>query len=166
MIDSTIRSGTLPWTRSCFVCGEENPHGLHLKSRVEDGDVVLEHMTRQEDLGYRHLVHGGISMTLLDEVMTWAAILSTRRMCVAAELTVRLKRPIVADQRINVRAGIPAGKSRVVKTTAVITGDDGRVLASASGKYVPMGGDVPAACAEDFVGSSDSLDPSDLFSGA
>jgi len=27
----------LPWTRSCFVCGEQNPIGLNLRFRIEDG---------------------------------------------------------------------------------------------------------------------------------
>ena len=68
-------TGTLPWTKTCFVCGEDNPNGLRLRSRVEGDRIVLSHVTRDSDLGYRHLVHGGISMTLLDEVMTSFAIL-------------------------------------------------------------------------------------------
>ena len=74
----TIPTGTLPWTKSCFVCGQENPHGLHLKCRVDDGQVILEYTTQERDLGWRSIVHGGIVMTLMDEVMTWAAILAAR----------------------------------------------------------------------------------------
>jgi hypothetical protein len=40
MIDPAL-NGTLPWTKSCFVCGEANRRGLRLRSRVENGVVVL-----------------------------------------------------------------------------------------------------------------------------
>ena len=102
---STAASSALPRTRSCFVCGVENPHGLHTHSRVEGERVVIEYTARECDCGYRRLVHGGIAMTLLDEAMTWAAILAAGRMCVAAELTTRLRRPMTAGDRLRIEDG-------------------------------------------------------------
>lgn len=151
-----IPSGTLPWTKSCFVCGESNPHGLRLRSRVEGDRVVLSYTTREADLGYRHLVHGGISMTLLDEVMTWAAILSFERSCVAAELTVRLKQPVSVNQCLRVEGWTAAAKSRLVLTAGRILDEAGYELATAEGKYVPMGSSEHALCVEDFVMSPDA----------
>lgn len=150
-------SGTLPWTRSCFVCGEGNPHGLHLRSRVEGDRIVLRHTTRASDLGYRHLVHGGISMTLLDEVMTWAAILTLRRACVAAELTVRLKQPVLVDRTIRVEGWVREARSRLVLAEGQVLDEQGGVLAQASGKYVPMPAAGLPLCEKDFVNSPDAL---------
>jgi len=149
--------GILPWTKTCFVCGEDNPHGLQERSRVEGDRVVLTHVTRVEDLGYRHLVHGGISMTLLDEVMTWAGILTFKRACVAAELTVRLHRPIQAGQSIRVEGWIVSAKSRLVATEGRIVDEQLGVLAMAVGKYVPMPGDGLHLCLNDFVESPEAL---------
>ena len=56
--------GVLPWTKSCFVCGEQNPRGLHLRSRVEGELVIIDYTPRETDLGYRQIVHGGIAMTM------------------------------------------------------------------------------------------------------
>ena len=70
---------TLPWTRACFVCGQENPHGLRLRCRLEDGRAVLLHTAREADLGWKTFVHGGILMALLDEAMAWAAMARLRR---------------------------------------------------------------------------------------
>jgi len=149
--------GTLPWTRTCFVCGEDNPHGLQGRSRVEGDRVVLTHVTRAADLGYRHLVHGGIAMTLLDEVMTWAAILTLKRACVAAELTVRLRQPILEGQSIRVEGSIFKAKSRLVETEGRIVDDGQIVLATAVGKYVAMPGEGLHLCLKDFVESPGAI---------
>ena len=156
-------SGTLPWTRSCFVCGQDNPHGLRLRSRVEGDRVALDYTTREADLGYRHLVHGGITMTLLDEVMTWAAIIASQRACVAAELTVRLRKPIVVGQRLRVEGWVTAAKGRLLTAEGVVCHETRQVLASASGKHMPMSPDQFRLCAKDFVISPDSIHPDRLM---
>lgn len=149
--------GVLPWTKTCFVCGENNPHGLRGRSCVEGDRVVLTHMTRAADLGYRHLVHGGIAMTLLDEVMTWAGILTFKRACVAAELTVRLRQPILAGQMIRVEGWIAKAKSRLVEVEGRILDARQEVLATAVGKYVPMPGEGLHLCLKDFVDSPGAI---------
>ncbi|MEI8138911.1 MAG: PaaI family thioesterase [bacterium] len=149
--------GTLPWTKTCFVCGEDNPHGLRGHSCVEGDRVVLTHVTRAADLGYRHLVHGGISMTLLDEVMTWAAILTFKRACVAAELTVRLQQPILVGQSIRVEGWITRAKARLVEAGGRIVDSRQVVLATAVGKYVPMSGEGLRLCLKDFVESPGAI---------
>ncbi len=150
--------GILPWTKTCFVCGEDNPKGLHLRSRVEGDRVVLTHVTRESELGYRHLVHGGISMTLLDEVMTWAAILTLKGSCVAAELTVRLKKPVAVGQSLRVEGWITSAKTRLTLAEGRILDDGGEVLATATGKYVPMSADGHNLCVKDFVDSREAMD--------
>jgi acyl-coenzyme A thioesterase PaaI-like protein len=156
-------SGTLPWTKSCFVCGEDNPRGLRLRSRVEDGRVRLNYRTRMSDVGYRHIVHGGIAATLLDEVMTWAAILETERICVAAEFSVRLKAPLEVEQHILAEAWITRGSSRICYVESHILADNSTVLLKGSGKYMPMPGEQVALCDKDFVHSPEAIAPADLF---
>ncbi|MEI6563134.1 MAG: PaaI family thioesterase [bacterium] len=151
------QEGTLPWTKTCFVCGQDNPHGLKLRSRVEGDTVVLNHVPRAADLGYRHLVHGGISMTLLDEVMTWAAILTFKGASVAAELTVRLKQPVVAWKPIRIEGWITLDKARLVATEGRIVDANQIVLATATGKYVSMPGEGRHLCVEDFVDSDEAI---------
>lgn len=161
-----VEDGTLPWTQSCFVCGESNPHGLRLRSRVEDGVVVLRYTTREADRGYLHIVHGGIGMTLLDEVMTWAAIVAAHRVCVAAELTVRLKLPVSVGEMLTVHGWVSEQRSRIVMTGGAIMNGDGNEVMSASGKYVPMPPDQVTLCSKDFVASSETIDISAIFAAA
>lgn len=156
-------SGNLPWTRGCFVCGENNPHGLQLRSRLENGRVVLNYTTREVDLGYRNIVHGGIAMALLDEVMTWACIVAARGLCVAAEMTTRLKEAIEVGQSLRVEGEVTEQKPRLLFTKASILNDQGKKLASAVGKYVPMPRDKISLCSEDFVTSPEAISPDQLL---
>jgi len=156
-------SGTLPWTRSCFVCGEANPRGLQLRSRVNDGRVVLDYRMRETDRGWRHIVHGGITITLLDEVMTWAAILEQRGACVAAEITCRLRQPIAAGRQVRAEAFVTGRKSRMILTEAQLVGAEGEVLAAATGKYMPMPADQVELCADDFVNAPDAIPVKHIF---
>ncbi len=163
----TAQRQILPWTRSCFVCGEANPHGLRLRSCVEpDGRVTLEHQTRTEDLGYSSIVHGGIAATLLDEVMTWAAIIDMHQPCVAAEMSFRLKLPITVGTRLRVSGWVSRNRRRILLTEGVIHDEEDRVMVSATGKYVPMAVDSARRCEEDFVESADVLSPAVLFGKA
>jgi acyl-coenzyme A thioesterase PaaI-like protein len=102
-------------------------------------------------------VHGGILMTLLDEVMTWGAILTFRKACVAAEMTVRLKAPVGVGNRIRVEGWIGASKSRVVSAEGRILDQEGVLLATATGKYMAMSQEAMQLCAEDFVFEPQSL---------
>ena len=157
------RSGILPWSHSCFVCGQDNPHGLRLKCRLEDGRPVLDYTPSARDLGWRHLVHGGITITLLDEVMTWAAIIGARKPCVAAEVNSRLKRPVPAGRPLRIEAGIECVKSRLVCTTARMTDLNGDELATATGKYMLMDGNQAVFCAEDFVEDPNEITFAEIF---
>ena len=152
-------SGTLPWTRSCFVCGEDNPHGLHLRSRIEIGRVILDYTPREADLGYKHIVHGGIAVTLLDEVMTWAAIVAARRVCVAAVLVTRLRKPVQVGQTLRVEGWVARESSRLILTEGRILNAEGQALLTAEGKYMPMPKDQIELTQKDFVISPDSIPP-------
>jgi uncharacterized protein (TIGR00369 family) len=124
---------------------------------VEGDRVVLDYVPREADLGYRHIIHGGISMTLLDEVMTWAAILTLRRASVAAEVTVRLKRPVAAGRAIRVEGWIREARSKLVMTEGQLVDDQRQVLVTATGKYTPMPAAGLPLCVKDFVESPDAL---------
>ena len=154
--------GALPWTHGCLVCGESNPRGFRLRSRIEGGAVVLDYATTPADAGYTHIVHGGVAMTLMDEVMTWAAIIATGQMCVAAELTARLLKPTDVGARLRVEARVTRNARRIVLTAARITDADGAVLTEATGKYVPVPPEKASLRDKDFVQGPGTIPLADL----
>lgn len=153
----------MPWTKSCFVCGESNPRGLRLKSHLADGRVMLEYTTRESDLGWKHTIHGGLTMTLLDEVMTWAAMIASAKPCVAAEVSVRLVAPVEPGEKLTVVSPVPERARKVIQTNAEVRNSAGEIVARASGKYLPMREHQFELSQADFVTGPGSLNPDDIL---
>ncbi|MBI5239196.1 MAG: PaaI family thioesterase [Elusimicrobia bacterium] len=156
----------LPWTRACFVCGQDNPHGLRLRCRLEGGRVLLAHTAREADLGWKTFVHGGITMSLLDEAMAWAAIVAARRPCVTAELSVRLRRPAAVGMRLSVEGTAAGAGGRILATAGRVLDADGNELAAATAKFAPMNAEAAGAWLHDLVVGPETMRLEELFPAA
>jgi acyl-coenzyme A thioesterase PaaI-like protein len=148
----------LPWSRSCFVCGEANPQGLQARI-YKVGDVVeMAFVPRQELVGWSDVVHGGLIGTVLDEVMTWAAIVGGRRGYFAADYAVRMKRPLAPGTECMVRARVVGSRRQILDTEGWVEDQSGVVFASATGRYLPVPPERLAAFRHDFIWRDDALD--------
>jgi uncharacterized protein (TIGR00369 family) len=160
--NSSNIEGILPWTRSCFVCGENNKRGLHLKSFLKGGKVIIRFSPDETLLGYCHIIHGGIATTLLDEVMTWAAIAHAGNAYVSVEISCRFKIPITKDTKLIIQGWFVEEKRKIVFTEGKIVAEENedRCFVSATGKYMPMTDSGMALCEKDFVIAKESIHPS------
>lgn len=143
----------LPHTHSCFVCGESNPHGLNLRS-ASDGKIVRSRFSfGAAHVGFRKTVHGGLTATVLDEVMTWAVAVQANRFAYCAELSVRYLMPVPPQQPLVAEAELVANRrGRIFETRGEIRDENGTVFATATGKYMPLKDQDAAGMAIDFVG--------------
>jgi acyl-coenzyme A thioesterase PaaI-like protein len=153
----------LPWSRSCFVCGEANPQGL--RARIfKVGDLIeMPFVPRREFVGWSDVIHGGLISTVLDEVMTWASIVAVRKGFFAAELSVRLKAPLPPETECIARAWIASSRRRIVAAESVLESATGNVYATASGRYLPIPPEQLSALRRDLVWNEECLDPRSLF---
>jgi uncharacterized protein (TIGR00369 family) len=135
--DTAMRE--LPHTRSCFVCGEENPVGLRQRFET-DGKIVRTRFTpRPEHAGFKGVVHGGILATLLDEIMVWACAVQTKKFGFCAEMTIRFQKPSSPGAELIVEAELLTNRrGRIFEAKAEVRDAQGEVLASATGKYMPI----------------------------
>ncbi|MEJ6591882.1 MAG: PaaI family thioesterase [SAR86 cluster bacterium] len=63
----------------CFVCGPENPIGLHLTFRLENNICRAEFTPQSQHCGYSGITHGGIIFSALDDVMANWLVLQGKR---------------------------------------------------------------------------------------
>jgi uncharacterized protein (TIGR00369 family) len=148
----------LPHSRSCFVCGAHNPIGLKLRF-FSDGRAVETHFSPQSGhIGFANVVHGGLLATLLDEIMVWACGVRTQQFSYCAEMTVRYHSPARPGEMIRARGELVENKrGRLFVSSGELTAPEGRLIASSTGKYMPVR-DVPfASLLEDFEGSPEQL---------
>lgn len=125
-----------PNSRMCFVCGIENPIGLHLKFYTDDeGRCIARFRPKPEHQGYPGQLHGGIISTLLDETM--GRVLTSQNIwAVTGRLEVRFSRPVPLDEELTIVGEVIRNRSRVYEARGEIRLADDTVLAEGSGTYV------------------------------
>ena len=126
---------TLEDDHYCFVCGEENPSGLHLKFTLHDDKVVSEFVLQKIFQGYKDIVHGGIISAILDEAMVKAARMQGKH-AITAEITIRFKNPLMAGEKAVVEAYILRTNKKIIETAAIIKKSDNTPAAEAHAKLL------------------------------
>jgi len=126
---------TLEDDHYCFVCGENNPSGLHLKFSIQEGKVFTEFIPRKIHQGYKDIIHGGLISTILDEAMVKAALMQGIP-AVTAELTVRFRNPLLAGEKAIIEAAILKSNRKIIEATALIKKTDETVIAEGTAKLL------------------------------
>lgn len=130
-------SGSIDLGRGCYVCGPDNPRGLHLDF-VTQGDVIEAIFTFDETYsGAPTYVHGGIIMAALDDAMAWTAIASHAKFSVTSAFESRFLRPVRTGQPHIVRAsaGPLEADGKTMQMTSEVVRQDATVCAQATGTY-------------------------------
>ncbi|HEY1921878.1 MAG TPA: PaaI family thioesterase [Tepidisphaeraceae bacterium] len=143
----------LPHTPGCLVCGPVNSRGLHLSLFVDPATGIVEtrYVPAIEHIGFEGIVHGGAIATVLDEVMVWAASWHGKRFCVCGEMNVRFRQSGKIGSPLMCRAKIESSRARLITTTAEALDESGQIIASATGKYVPLPPDQNRAFVQTFI---------------
>lgn len=126
----------------CFVCGRENPVGLHLHFYTDDdGRVHAEFTPGQEHQGYPGVMHGGLITALLDETIGRTAIAGDL-WCMTARLEVRFRKPVPIGERLHIVGEISRNNGRLLQGHGEIRlGTDDQLLAEATGTFVRIPND-------------------------
>ena len=122
----------------CFVCGKNNPFGLHIpvKSYIKGNTVTFTWVPGPNHQSYAGIVHGGILATLLDEAMGYAVMgEKIERRIVTLEYTLNYRHPTPVGLPLKVVATMGAQRHQVITARGTILAPDGTVLVEASGKF-------------------------------
>jgi uncharacterized protein (TIGR00369 family) len=124
-----------PSSRTCFVCGRENPLGLSAlwDSDLERGEVRTTLAIPERFNGYPGIVHGGIVSALLDEAVVRTALLDGGfdDLMVTARLEVAFRRPTPTETPVTIVGRILKRTSSRAQAEAEIRLEDGTVAARA-----------------------------------
>jgi len=140
MIDDTDDAVWVPVPRldkDCFGCGSENHSGLRMTFET-DGNRIRSRLTVPSRFrGWSKLVHGGVISTILDETMSWAAIILTKRFILTKKMTIQFQRPVYVETALY---GIGSIKETTGERKAIVTGElfdeQGRLCAASEGEFV------------------------------
>lgn len=120
----------------CFVCGPDNPIGLHLSFRLEDGACVSEFTPGENHQGYPGVIHGGMLYAVLDDVMAnWLYLRGAR--AYTAKCEIRYRRPAREGEKLELVGRQTARKRRLVEMEGIAKrASDGEVVAIATATFV------------------------------
>jgi acyl-coenzyme A thioesterase PaaI-like protein len=122
----------------CLMCGPQNPLGLKLRFSVQpDGSVLAMFRCGEAFRGYRGMLHGGVTSSLLDAAMT-NALFAVGVVGVTAELNVRFLAPVALNRGAIVRAAVERDAHRVFYLRAELEQDE-RLMARATAKFLIKG---------------------------
>lgn len=130
-----------PNSRQCFVCGLQNPAGLHLRFYTSGpGEVSGECTLDARYQGYPGIVHGGIVAAILDEAAGRSHMNGDPpRFMYTARLDVRYRKNVPVGQPLHVVGRAAKDRGRMATATSAIYDAKGALLAEADALLV----DVP-----------------------
>ena len=121
----------------CFGCGTENPIGLRLDMRLEDGQLTAEFFPREEHQGWPGVIHGGVVAALLYEVLEnlsyYLGLFTMTR-----SMETRYRRPAAPGNKIVARSRLVDRSGRILNVSATLTGEEGELLAEGTATLVVL----------------------------
>lgn len=123
-------------TDHCFVCGPENPHGLRITFRLEDGVCRGAFTPAPHHGGFATVTHGGIVFSVLDDAMAnWLFLQGARGF--TAKCEIRYREPLPVGTPVEIEAHLKLRKRRlVVLTSSVKRSDNQHVVAEAEASFM------------------------------
>lgn len=125
----------------CFGCGDESPHGLHVRVMAREGmRVTSTFEVTEHHQGAPGLAHGGLLSAAFDETLgalNWLLAVPA----VTARLEVDFRRPVPVGTVLFIDAEILGVAGRKIYSRAIgrIGGEDGEVALTATALFVSVG---------------------------
>ena len=134
--------------KNCFFCGSGNAHGLHLKFYHDDEccEISAQYVPAEHFAGQGDILHGGIQMGLLDEIMGWASFVHTGEMAVTTKMEVQFLRPVhISGQAVRLACRVTGRSGRKVHLQAELVNAENLVCTQAAGVYHILTPEIYAA---------------------
>jgi acyl-coenzyme A thioesterase PaaI-like protein len=124
----------------CFVCGYENPFGLHASFyELDSGELLGIFDPGEEHQGYPGRLHGGLASTILDETIGRAIMIEHGKVWgVTLEIHVRYRKPVPLGKDIHVLGRIDKDTHRGFQGSGEILLENGETAVEAHGKYLKL----------------------------
>ena len=121
----------------CFFCGMNNKNGLKLKFFVDEetGVVSTEYLPSSQFTGQGNVLHGGIMMGIIDEIMGWTTYVVTGSKAVTSDVQVKFIRPVYLGAMLRVKCKAYRKEGPRVHLQVEALNPEGRQCVNATGTY-------------------------------
>lgn len=123
-------------TNHCFGCGRDNQIGLKLDMKMEGDHCVAYFTPKAEHESYGDRMHGGLTSTLLDEVMGDYVFRIAGKPAYTARLEIRFRSAIRIGETVKVEGWPEVHRGRLFIMKGKITHADGTPAAEAKAEMM------------------------------
>ncbi len=99
----------------CFGCSPGHAAGFRLAFERQGDEVVTTFVPRDDHQGPPGMMHGGLVMTLADEIGAWTVLVLKERMGFTARINARQSLPVRIGQPVHGSGRISRDGSRVIE---------------------------------------------------
>lgn len=126
---------------NCYVCEPANEGGLRIPFQLEDdhATVTAAFTLDRTYSGAPALVHGGVSLALLDEAQAWACIAVAGKWALTVSTSAAFPEPVFVDHSYRVEAVIERVADGAVHTSGRIVDDAGTACATSTSVFQVVG---------------------------
>jgi acyl-coenzyme A thioesterase PaaI-like protein len=130
-----------PNSKMCFICGLENPVGLHLHIyETEPGVIETKYIAPDHFQGYPGVLHGGIVAAILDEVSGRAHMGSDPmqpRFMFTGKLEIKYRKNVPIGRLLKIVGKAGKVKGKLVESWAgIYDGETNELLAEANALHI------------------------------
>lgn len=121
---------------NCFGCSPSNPSGLQMTFFTNETAVCSKITVPEHLCGWNNLVHGGVLSTILDEIMSWAAIYLLKMVPMTKSMTVEFLKPVYVGNLLKAEGTVfdKKGKHEALMEGRIYS-EDGVCCASATATF-------------------------------
>lgn len=126
---------------NCFVCEAGNAGGMRLPFQLDDDGCTVSCSFQLDSTysGAPALVHGGVTLAILDEAQAWACIAVAGKWGLTASTSAEFTAPVFIDQLHLAEAEVTEVGDGLVRTVGRVADAAGAVLVSSSSVFHVVG---------------------------
>lgn len=135
---------------NCFVCEARNSGGMRLPFQLDDDEATVSSAFELDNTysGAPALVHGGVSLAILDEAQAWACIAVAGKWGLTASTAADFIAPVFIDHPHRAEAEVTSVDDALVHTAGRIIDRHGATLVSSTSSFHIVG-EVEVATGEE-----------------
>ena len=110
----------------CFGCSPHDPDGLKMEF-FEDGEqIVSTWHPGSRFQGFMDVLHGGIQVTLMDEIASWVVFVKLGTAGMTYQLNTRFRAPVrISKGGVTLRAELKEVKRRIASISVILEDGEG-----------------------------------------
>lgn len=122
----------------CYICGDSNRIGFQQKFFYDDAtdSIFTDFTPSSEYAGYKDIVHGGVFLAMLDEVMAWACIKSSGRPCLTLRMESRFIRKALCNVPYRISGKVDRARGKMLFASSRVTGSSGELFYESTAVYM------------------------------